>query len=415
MDYQLTEDQRTIIELAREIAQKKIVKVREEYDEKEKFPWDIVEEIRKADLFGVYLPEEYGGTGGGNLELGLVVEELSRACGGISLCVATSALCAFPILIFGNEAQKKKWLTDLASGKRLGAFTITEPEAGSDATSTKTTARLEGNHYVIDGTKNFCSSGEAAQIYTLFASTNPRRGPRGISAFVVEKGTPGFSFGKKEKKMGIRANSTYELIFHNCKVPKENLLGQEGAGLLVAQGTFDYSRPGVASQALGIAQGALDETLSYIRIRKQFNQTIISFQAIQHMMADCATQIEAARALLYSVCRAMDRQLHAAVQESAKNKKTVHETLRAMGASRWTKESAMVKLFCSDMAMRVTTDCVQMCGGIGFMRDFPVEKYMRDAKITQIYEGTNQIQRNEIAMMLIKELAQQGRRAAAAA
>lgn len=405
MDYQLTEEQRTIVQLAREIAQKKVKPVRESYDQSEKFPWEVIEEFRKADLFGVYLPQEYGGFGGGVFELVLTMEELSKACGGIALCVATSALCAIPILLFGTEEQKKKWLPDLATGKRLGAFTITEPEAGSDATSTRTTARLEGDHYVINGTKNFCSSGEVSEIYTLFASTNPKRGARGISAFVVEKGTPGFTFGKKEVKMGIRANPTYELVFDNCKVPKSSLLGGEGYGLFVAQQTFDYSRPGVASQALGIAQGALDETMAYIRMRKQFGQAISSFQAIQHMVADCATQIEAGRALLYSVTRAMDKELLEACRLAGQNKSTVHDELKNISARRWTKESGMVKLFCSDMAMKTATDCVQMCGGIGFMRDFPVEKYMRDAKITQIYEGTNQIQRNEIAMMTIKEYA----------
>src|SRR5271155_3428812 len=220
MDYGLTEQQEEIVALARQIAQKKIKPVREHYDQTEEFPWPIVEEFRKADLFSVYLPEDYGGAGGGNLELCLAVEELSRACGGIALCVATSALCAIPILVFGTPEQRKRFLPDLASGKKLGAFNITEPNAGSDATATKATAKLEGNSYVVNGVKNFCSSGNAAETYVIFASTNPARGSRGISAFVVEKGTPGFTFGKKEEKMGIRANSTYELVFNNCKIPK---------------------------------------------------------------------------------------------------------------------------------------------------------------------------------------------------
>lgn len=406
MDYLLTDTQKEIVNLARQIAVKKIKPVREHYDKTEEFPWPVVEEFKKSDLFGVYLPEAYGGLGGGGFELSLVMEELSRACGGIALCVATSALCAIPVLLFGNESQRKKWLPDLASGKKLGAFTITEPEAGSDATSTRTTAKVDGSHYILNGTKNFCSSGNVAELYTLFASTNLRRGPRGISAFVVEKGTPGFSFGKKEQKMGIRASPTYELVFKNCRVPKENLLYKEGYGLMVAQGTFDYSRPGVAAQALGIAQGALDETLSYIRVRKQFGQTISSFQAIQHMMADCATLIEAGRALLYSVTRAMDNDMRPVIEKAVVDGQTVYALMEKKGTTRrWTKESAMAKLFCSDIAMKVATDCVQMCGGIGYMRDFPIEKFMRDAKITQIYEGTNQIQRNEIAMAMIKEQA----------
>lgn len=405
MNYFLTEEQQAIVETAREIALKKIRPVREHYDETEEYPWPVVEELRKADLFGVYFPQSYGGLGGNGFELVLVVEEISRACGGIALAVACCALAAYPIILFGTSEQKKKWLPDLASGKRLGAFTITEPEAGSDATATKTTAKKDGDFYILNGTKNFCSNGNAAEIYTTFASTNLARGARGISCFVVEKGTPGFSFGKKEKKMGIRASPTYEIVFDNCRIPKENLLGKEGWGLIVAQATFDISRPGVAAQALGIAQGSLDETLAYTRIRKQFNQTVISFQAIQHILADMATQIGAARALLYSVARAMDKDLNAAVKASETSGKTVYEEMGKVSEKRWTKESAMVKLFCSDMAMKVTTDAVQACGGIGYMRDFPVEKFMRDAKITQIYEGTNQIQRNEIGLALIKEAA----------
>jgi alkylation response protein AidB-like acyl-CoA dehydrogenase len=383
MDYGLTEDQVAIQETARAIAQKKIKPVREHYDETEEYPWEIVEELRKADLFGVYIPQDYGGLGGGGFELVLVVEELSKVCGGIALSVAGTALGTFPIILYGTDEQKKKYLPDLATGKRLGAFTITEPEAGSDATATQATARLEGDHYVLNGTKVFCTNGEAAEIYTLFFSTNPKRGARGISAFIVEKGTPGFTFGKKEKKMGIRASPTYTLMFDNCKVPKENLLGREGGGLLVAQSTFDVSRPGVAAQALGIAQGALDESMAYARVRRQFGQPVSSFQAIQHKFANMGTNIEAARALLYTVARKID---------SDKER-------------RWTKESGMCKLFCTDTAMWVTTEAVQICGGIGYMRDFPVEKYMRDAKITQIYEGTNEIQRNEIAFHMIKEAA----------
>jgi alkylation response protein AidB-like acyl-CoA dehydrogenase len=383
MDYGLTEEQVAIQETAREIAQKKIKPVREHYDETEKYPWEIVEELRKADLFGVYIPEAYGGLGGGGFELVLVVEELSRACAGIALTIAATALGAFPIMLHGTDEQKKKYLPDLATGKRLGCFTITEPEAGSDATATQATARLEGDHYVLNGTKVFATNGEAAEIYTTFFSTNPKRGARGISCFIVEKGTPGFTFGKKEKKMGIRASPTYTLMFDNCKVPKENLVGREGGGLLVAQSTFDVSRPGVAAQALGIAQGAMEESLAYARVRRQFGQAVASFQAIQHKFADMGTRIEAARALLYTVARKID---------SDKER-------------RWTKESAMCKLFCSDTAMWVTTEAVQCCGGIGYMRDFTIEKFMRDAKITQIYEGTNEIQRNEIAFHMIKEAA----------
>jgi alkylation response protein AidB-like acyl-CoA dehydrogenase len=405
VNYFLTEDQEAIVETARVIAQKKIKPVREHHDKTEEFPWPVVEELKKADLFGVYFHPNYGGLGGGGFELVLVVEELSKACGGIALCLAATALGAFPIILFGTPEQKKKWLPSLASGSRLGAFTITEPEAGSDATATRATARKDGDSYILNGTKNFCTNGNAAEIYSIFFSTDPKRGPRGISCFVIEKGTPGFTFGKKEEKMGIRASSTYELNFDNCRVPKENLIGGEGRGLLVAQATFDISRPGVASQALGIAAGAMEEALAYAKMRRQFGQSVLSFQGVQHMVADMATQVEAARALLYSVTRAMDKDLVAAVEKSEQSGKTVYQEMNAVMDKRWTKESAMVKLFCSDAAMRVTTDAVQICGGIGFMRDFPVEKFMRDAKITQIYEGTNQIQRNEIGMAITKELA----------
>lgn len=406
MNYFLTETQIAIIETAREIAQKKMKPVREHYDNTEEFPWPIVEELSKADLFGVYIPTEYGGLGGGALDLCLLVEELSRVCGGMALAVAATALGTFPIILFGTPEQKKRWLPDIASGKKLAAFAITEAEAGSDATASQCRATLENDHYVLNGMKNFCSNGKAAEVYTIFANTNPSRGARGLTAFVVEKGTPGFTFGKKELKMGIRASWTYDLIFDNCKIPVSNCLGGDGKGLFVAQGTFDVSRPGVAAQALGIGQGALDETLNYTKMRKQFGQTILSFQSSQHMIADMATKIEASRALLYSVVRAMDEGLMKAIENSEKSGKTVYAEMKALSAHRWTKESAMVKLYCSDVAMQVSTDCVQLCGGVGYMRDFPVEKFMRDAKITQIYEGTNQIQRNEIGYAIIKELAQ---------
>jgi len=405
MDYNLSEQQNAIIEVAYELAREKIRPVRDEYDRTEKFPWPVVDEIRKADLFGVYLPEKYGGMNGGTLDLCLVVEQLSRGCGGIALCVAGTGLGTIPILLFGNEAQRQKWIPDLASGKKIAAFAITEAEAGSDATAMRTTAKLDGDHYVINGTKCFISGGEISEVYVIFATTNPARGARGIAAFVVEKGTPGFTFGKKEEKLGIRANPTYELVFQNCRIPKANLLYKEGYGLFVAQTTFDLSRPGVAAQGLGIAQGALDETLAYVRVRRQFGQAVASHQAIGHMIADCATGIEASRALLYSTAQAIDAAMKPAVDAAMTKGTIVFDEMNRLKIRRYTKESAMCKVLCSDTAMKVSVDCVQMCGGIGYMRDFPVEKYMRDAKITQIYEGTNQIQRNEIAAMVIKEAA----------
>ncbi|MEK7288280.1 MAG: acyl-CoA dehydrogenase family protein, partial [Elusimicrobiota bacterium] len=368
LDQGLTMEQREIVALAREIAEKKIKPVRMQHDEAESFPWEIVEELRRTDLFGVYLPTEYGGFGGGNTELCLVTEELSKACGGIALCVAACGLGSFPTLLFGTSQQKERWLPGAASGKILTAFAITEPEAGSDATATKATARLDNGHYILNGTKTFCTNGEVAGLYTIFATVNPARGPRGITAFVVEKGTPGFKFGKKESKMGIRASPTYELIFDNCKIPADNCLGGDGRGLMVAQTTFDFSRPGVGAQALGMAQGALDETINYTRTRRQFGSPIVSFQAIQHIIADCATKIEAGRALLYSVTKQMDKALLESVARSFKSGKTVQEELKTLKPDRLTKYSAMTKLFCSEVAMQITTDCVQMCGGIGYMR-----------------------------------------------
>lgn len=383
MEYFLSEEQQMMVDLARKIAQEKIKPVREHYDETEEFPWPIVKELAAADLCGVYIPQEYGGFGGGIFSLVLVTEELCKVDGGIALAIAATALGTFPIMIGGNEEQKKKYLPDIASGRKLAAFGLTEPEAGSDATGLRTTAVKDGDHYVLNGTKCFITNAGDAEIYTVFAKTNPGRGARGISCFIVEKGTPGFEFGKKEKKMGIRASSTRELIFNNCRIPKENLIGKEGHGLLIAQATLDSSRPGVASQALGIAAGALDEAIAYAKTRVQFGQSIASFQAIQHMLADMATEVEAARCLVYQTARMMD----------------------ANPGCRTTKESAMAKLFASETAMKVTTNAVQIFGGYGYSREYPVEKMMRDAKITTLYEGTSQIQKNEIALALIKEAA----------
>lgn len=380
MDYLLTEEQKMLQELSRQIAQEKIKPVAGEYDKTEEFPWPIMKMLSESDLFSVFIPSEYGGTGGSVLDLCLVTEELSRACGGIAVCYAASALGTFPIILFGNDEQKKKYLPPLAKGTSIAAFGLTEPAAGSDASAIQTTARKEGDHYVLNGTKHFITNGGEADIYTIVAMTDKTKGARGASAFIVEKGTPGFTFGKKEDKLGIRASVTRELIFTDCKIPAKNLLSKEGMGFIITMKTFDMSRPGVAAQALGIAQGALDVALEYSNERKQFGKTISSFQGIQFMLADMGTKVEAARALVYSCARAIDS-----------------------GSKDVAKESAMAKLFASDIAMEVTTDAVQILGGYGYMKDYPAEKFMRDAKITQIYEGTNQIQRNIIALGLIKE------------
>lgn len=382
MNWFLTEEQQMIVDTAREIAQKRIVPVREKYDREGIFPWDVVEAMAEVDLCGLYIEEKYGGFGGGVMELCLAVEELSKACAGVTLAMAGTALGAFPIILFGTEEQKQKYLPDIAAGKSLAAFGLTEANAGSDALGMKTTAVRDGDSYVLNGTKQWITNGENAKVYTVMVKTNPKKGARGMSAFIVDKGAPGFTFGKHEDKMGIRASSTTELVFQDCRVPGENLLSKEGMGAIVAINTLNYSRPGIGAQALGIAQGALDDAVNYSRERVQFGAPISSFQAVQHLLADMETQVQAARALLYAVCRTIDS-----------------------GAKRFAKEAAMVKLFCSDVAMKVTVDALQVMGGYGYMREYPMEKRMRDAKITQIYEGTNQIQRNEIALQMIKDAA----------
>jgi len=384
LDYFLTSEQKIIRDLARKIAQEKLLPARAELDEKEEFPWEIVKISAEAGLMGVSMPEEYEGFGGGILEYCLVAEELSRVCLGIATSIVASGLGAMPILLFGSPEQKKKYLPDIAKGKRLAAFGLTEADAGSDAGAIRTTATRKGEGYVLNGTKQWITNGGEAETYSVIAMTDRSKGPRGASALIVEKGTPGFNFGKKEKKMGIRSSATRELVFQDCFVPKENLIGKEGMGFIVTMRTFDRTRPGVGAQGVGLAQGALDEAVRYAREREQFEKKIISFQAVQHILADMATLVEAARALVYSVARYIDQ---------SENPKEI------------SKVSGMAKVFASDVAMKVTTDAVQVLGGYGYMRDYPVEKMMRDAKILQIYEGTNQIQRNVIGLELSKEYA----------
>ncbi len=386
MQHLLTEEQRSIQELARTIAEEKVKPVRAKYDEQGIFPRDIVRELAKVDLFRVFVPTAYDGLveeGLGVTNMCLVTEELSRACGGIALAFAGTALGAFPILLYGSDEQKQRFLPAIAAGEKLAAFGLTEPMAGSDAGSIRTTAKRDGDEYVLNGTKVFITNGEEADVYTTVALTQPDKGARGASCFIIEKGTPGFSFGKKEHKMGIRASVTAELVFDNARVPAANLLSREGMGFLVAMKTFDISRPGVAAQALGIAEGAMDETLKYVHQRQQFGKPVVSFQGVQWMLADMATQIEASRALIYGLADRIDK---------GDTKDIGHL-------------SAMCKVFASDTAMKVTTDAVQLLGGYGYMTEYPVEKMMRDAKITQIYEGTNQIQRNVIGSHLMKEAA----------
>jgi len=382
LDYFLDEQKKTIRDLARRIAEERILPVRAELDEKEEFPWDIVKDLADADMFRVFVPEEYEGLGGGCLELCLVVEELSRICSGVAVTYAASALGCMTLMEYGTDEQKRKFLPDIASGRKLTAFAITEPTAGSDASNIKTTAEKVEGGYLLNGTKQFITNGGEAEIYTVITMTDKSRGARGVSAIIVEKDTPGFTFGKKEKKLGIRASATRELVFKNCLVPEENLLGKPGLGFIQAMRLFDRSRPGIGAQAVGLAQGALEAAVEYAEQRVQFDQHIINMPVIQGMLADMAIQVEAARALVYAAARYVDS-----------------------GARNVTEESAMAKVFASDTAMKVTVDAVQICGGSGYMRDYPMEKMMRDAKILQIYEGTNQILRNAIAINLRKRKA----------
>ena len=374
-------------ERARDLAENVMRPVAAKYDEEQTYPWEVQHAIRDAGLSGAWIPKEYGGMGAGVLELCLIVEEFSRACGGMGVGFAVNALGSFPILVGGTEEQKQRWLPPIASGDALIAFGLSEKAAGSDAGSMITRADRDGDEYVINGEKKWNTNGAVASFNTIFAVTNPDRGARGISAFVVEKDTPGYRVGKHEDKMGIRAVPVVEIHLEDCRVPAGNLLGEaEGHGFKHAMITLDRARPGVAAQAVGLAQGALDLAIEYTREREQFGQSVSSFQGVQWMFADVATQIEAARQLVHAAARTIDS-----------------------GAKQITRLSAMCKLMATDVAMKVTTDCVQLFGGYGYCRDYPIEKYMRDAKITQIYEGTNQIQRLVIARTLLREAAAAGK------
>ncbi|MGB7912462.1 MAG: acyl-CoA dehydrogenase family protein [Desulfobaccales bacterium] len=380
MDYLLTEEQRMLQDLARQIARERIKPIRAQLDEEESFPWDILADLARADLCGTVIPEAYGGLGMGCLENCLVLEALAEACVGVATTYAASFLGAYPLLLFGSEAQKARYLPPMARGEALGAFCLTESQAGSDAGAIAATAVKDGGHYVLNGTKQWITNAGEAEFYTVIALSDRSKGVRGASAFVVEKNDPGISFGKKEKKMGIRASVTREVVLEDCRIPADRLIGKEGLGFIVTMKTLDNARPGAGALAVGLAQGALDEAASFAKERHQFGAPIFSFQAVQHLLADMATRIEAARALVYAVARYL-----------GSNPKD------------YSKEGAMAKLFPTDMAMQVTVDAVQVMGGHGYMREYPVEKMMRDAKVLQIYEGTNQIMRNIIGLALNKE------------
>ena len=383
LNYGLSEMALEIRAMVREFAEARVKPVRAELDETGHFPAELLRELGKMDLMGLYIPAEYGGTWEGDSLPNIVaVEELSRICIGVSVSFAANGLGADPILLGASDAQKKKYLPPLASGEKWAAYGLTEPNAGSDAGSIRTTAVKKGDKYILNGTKQWITNGGEADIYTIFAVTDKARGARGVSCFIVEKGTPGFTFGKKENKLGIRCSATRELIFEDCEVPAENLIGREGTGFIWAMKTFDVSRPGIAAQGVGLAQGALDEAVLYAKVREQFGKPIIANQGLSWMLADMATKVETARALTYATVRSIDS-----------------------GVKDISKFSAMCKVYASDIAMQVTTDAVQVFGGYGYMKEYPVEKMMRDAKILQIYEGTNQIQRDIIGLSLNKEYA----------
>ena len=379
MDFSLSKTEELFLQMIREFAEKEVKPLAAEVDEEERFPLETVEKMAKTGLMGIPVPVKYGGAGGTNLMYGMAVEELSRVCGttGVVLSAHTSLCCA-PIMENGTEEQKMKYLPRLASGEWIGAFGLTEPNAGTDAAMQQTTAVLDGDQYVLNGNKIFITNAVYAHVYVIFAMTDKSLGNKGISGFIVEKGTPGFSIGKKEKKMGIRGSATTELVFEDCRIPKENLLGQQGKGFAIAMKTLDGGRVGIAAQALGIAQGAMDETIKYTKERKQFGRSISQFQNTQFQMADMETKVQAARLLVRSAHWKKDNGMPYSV------------------------DAAMAKLFAAETAMEVTTKAVQLHGGYGYTREYPVERMMRDAKITEIYEGTSEVQRMVIAGKLFK-------------
>ncbi len=379
MTFQETREQTLLRTMVRKFAENEVEPIAAEIDETGRFPDETVAKMKKLGLLSIPFPVEYSGAGGDNISYAIAVEELSRVCGTTGvICSAHTSLCAWPIYHFGTEEQKKKYLVPLLNGEKLGAFGLTEPNAGTDAAGQQTRAVRDGDSWILNGSKIFITNGSKADTYVVMAMTDKSKGTRGISAFIVDGKTEGFSIGKKEDKMGIRASATSELIFENCRVPAENLLGQEGKGFKVAMTTLDGGRIGIAAQALGIAQGAFDKTVAYLDQRKQFGMKLNKMQALQFEIADMKTRIEAARLLVYSA---------ACKKQEGKPYGT---------------EAAMAKLFASETAMYVTTKAVQLHGGYGYTRDYPVERMMRDAKITEIYEGTSEVQKMVIAASALR-------------
>ncbi|MCH5585121.1 acyl-CoA dehydrogenase [Shimazuella sp. AN120528] len=379
MNFKWDEEHEMMQKMVRQFAEEQIAPTASIRDEEERFDRSLFDQMGELGLTGIPWSEEIGGAGSDFLSYVIAVEELSRVCASMGVTLSAHiSLASWPLFAYGSESQKERFLRPLAEGRKLGAYGLTEPGSGSDAAGMKTTAIREGDEYVLNGNKIFITNGGEAEIYIVFAVTDPTKRHKGISAFIVEKGTPGFSFGKKEKKLGIRSSPTLEIILEDCRVPADQLLGEEGQGFTIAMRTLDGGRNGIAAQAVGIAQGALDAALAYAKERRQFGKTLAEQQAIQFKLADMATQIEAARLLTYQAA-----------------------WLESNGKS-YGKASAMAKLLAGDTAMQVTTEAVQIFGGYGYTREYPVERMMRDAKITQIYEGTNEIQRIVIAKYLTK-------------
>ncbi len=379
MDFQIANEYAMLQQMYREFTENEVKPIASEVDEEERFPVETVEKLAKCGMLGIPFPKEVGGGGADNLAYAMAVEELSKACATTGVIVsAHTSLCAWPIYEFGTPAQKDKYLRPLLKGETLGAFGLTEPNAGTDAAAQQTTARDEGDHYILNGSKIFITNAGYADVYIIMAMTDKSLGTRGISAFIVEKEFEGFSVGKKEAKMGIKGSATCELIFEDCKVPKENMLGKINRGFGVAMKTLDGGRIGIAAQALGIAQGALDATVQYVKERKQFNRPISKFQNTQFTLADMDTKVEAARLLVYRAAKSKDQ------------------------GKPYSNHAAMAKLFAAEVAMEVTTKAVQLHGGYGYTREYPVERMMRDAKITEIYEGTSEVQKMVIAANLLK-------------
>jgi butyryl-CoA dehydrogenase len=378
--FYLTDDQRIIRDLARKIARERIAPHAAHYDETETYPEESMRAIVESGLFGVWVPEEYGGSAMGCLALALVTEEIAAACASTATQYLDQPLGGLPILIAGSPEQKKKYLPRLATGELLSAYSLSEPGAGSDAAGLRTTAVRRGDHYVLNGSKQWCTNGDHADVVTVFATVDPSKRAKGVTAFLVEKGTPGFTVGKKERKLGIRASPTVALHFTDCAIPAEQRLGAEGEGFKIAMKTLDLTRPATGSMAVGIAQAALDAAVAYARERHQFGQPIAAFQGIQFMLADMAMAVHGSRLMVHHCARQVD-----------------------VGIMDNTLEASMAKCFAGDAAMKVTIDAVQVFGGYGYTREYPVERYMRDAKIMQIYEGTNQIQRVIIAKELLAD------------